>query len=491
MSYESQNTASSSSLSSLSLHNSETRRKEIFVPRVAGQIGLYVCGMTVYDYCHIGHARVMVSFDYMVRFLRSQGWQVKYVRNITDIDDKIIARANENKESIQSLTKRFIDAMNEDADRLGCARPDLSPLATEYIDEMQGMIGTLIKKNHAYAVEDGDVYYSVNSFPQYGRLSGRAQDDLQAGARVDVDSDKKNPSDFVLWKLAKPNEPAWESPWGTGRPGWHIECSAMSTCNLGNHFDIHGGGGDLLFPHHENEIAQSEAATGETYVNTWLHVGFVNVDGEKMSKSLGNFFTIRDVMQQFAPEVIRYFIVGSHYRSPLNFSDSALKDAKQALSRFYQTLKAVNELHETIVVLNEQNKALVASIEARFNAAMNDDFNTPEAIATLFELTREINRVLRLESPEERAQALGLTGALQKLGAVLGLLQSNPVEFLQGEADAGQGLTAEQIEQQIEARQNAKAAKDFALADQIRKDLLEAGVVLEDSKNGTTWRRGE
>jgi len=476
---------------SLTLHNSETRGKEPFVPRLAGQIGLYVCGMTVYDYCHIGHARVMVSFDYMVRFLRSQGWQVKYVRNITDIDDKIIARANENNETIQSLTSRFIDAMNEDADRLGCARPDLSPLATEYIDEMQSMIGTLINKKHAYAVEHGDVYYSVKSFPEYGRLSGRVQEDLQAGARVDVDGDKKNPSDFVLWKLAKPNEPAWQSPWGSGRPGWHIECSAMSTCNLGNHFDIHGGGGDLLFPHHENEIAQSEAATGETYVNTWLHVGFVNVDGEKMSKSLGNFFTIRDVMQQFAPEVIRYFIVGSHYRSPLNFSDSALKDAKQALSRFYQTLKAVEELHVTNVVLNQQNEAIVQNIRSRFNTAMNDDFNTPEAVAALFELTREINRVLRLESIEERAQAFGLAASLKELGAILGLLHSNPIDFLQGEADAGQGLTAEQIDAQIEARQNAKAARDFALADQIRKDLLEAGVVLEDSKNGTTWRRAE
>lgn len=485
MSHESQ------PLSSLTLHNSETRRKENFVPRVAGQIGLYVCGMTVYDYCHIGHARVMVSFDYMVRFLRAQGWQVKYVRNITDIDDKIIARANENNETIQSLTSRFIDAMNEDADRLGCMHPDLSPLATEYIDEMQSMIGTLINKKHAYAVEDGDVYYSVKSFPEYGRLSGRVQEDLQAGARVDVDGDKKNPSDFVLWKLAKPNEPAWQSPWGTGRPGWHIECSAMSTCNLGNHFDIHGGGGDLLFPHHENEIAQSEAATGETYVNTWLHVGFVNVDGEKMSKSLGNFFTIRDVMQQFAPEVIRYFIVGSHYRSPLNFSDSALKDAKQALSRFYQTLKAVNELHVTNVALNEPNQAIVNNIQSRFNTAMNDDFNTPEAVAALFELTREINRVLRLENAEERAQAFGLAACLQELGAILGLLHSNPIDFLQGEADAGQGLTAEQIEAQIEARQAAKAARDFDLADQIRKDLLDAGVVLEDSKSGTTWRRSE
>jgi cysteinyl-tRNA synthetase len=475
----------------LVLHNSETRRKETFVPRVAGQIGLYVCGMTVYDYCHIGHARVMVSFDYMVRFLRAQGWQVKYVRNITDIDDKIIARANENNESFQTLTARFIDAMNEDADRLGCLRPDLSPLATDYIDQMQGMIDTLIQKDHAYAIEGGDVYYAVNSFVKYGRLSGRVQEDLQAGARVDVDQQKKNPADFVLWKLAKPNEPAWQSPWGAGRPGWHIECSAMSTCNLGNHFDIHGGGGDLLFPHHENEIAQSEAATGETYVNSWLHVGFVNVDGEKMSKSLGNFFTIRDVMQQFSPEVIRYFIVSSHYRSPLNFSDSALKDAKQALSRFYQTLKAAAELTQNTVVLNDQNQALVNQIEARFNSAMNDDFNTPEAVATLFELTREINRVLRLDASADAAQAHALALCLKKLGEILGLLQSNPIDFLQGEADAGQGLSAADIEQQIKARQSAKAARDFAQADQIRQDLLSAGVVLEDGKNGTTWRRME
>jgi len=478
-------------LASLVLHNSETRRKEAFAPRIPGQIGLYVCGMTVYDYCHIGHARVMVSFDYMVRFLRAQGWQVKFVRNITDIDDKIIARANENGETIQALTTRFIDAMNDDADRLGCLRPDLSPLATEYIDQMQHMIGTLIHKDHAYAVEGGDVYYAVNTFPKYGRLSGRVLEDMQAGARVDVDQDKRNPADFVLWKAAKPGEPAWASPWGTGRPGWHIECSAMSTCNLGNHFDIHGGGGDLLFPHHENEIAQSEGATGETYVNTWLHVGFVNVDGEKMSKSLGNFFTIRDVMQQFAPEVIRYFIVGSHYRSPLNFSDSALKDAKQTLARFYQTLKAVSELTATDVVANSASHVLIDASQKRFDTAMNDDFNTSEAIAVLFELLREINRTLRLEDETEQAQAIVLAAHLKSLGAILGLLQGNPVEFLQGEADAGQGLSAEAIEQQIANRVAAKEARDFALADQIRKDLLAAGVVLEDSKAGTTWRRAE
>jgi cysteinyl-tRNA synthetase len=475
---------------SLSLYNSESRRKQPFVPRVTGQIGLYVCGMTVYDYCHIGHARVMVSFDLMVRFLRTQGWQVKYVRNITDIDDKIIARANANNESIDALTGRFIEAMNEDADRLGCLRPDEAPRATEYIDQMQDMITTLIDKKHAYAAPSGDVYYAVESFPRYGRLSGRRLDDMQAGAsnRVDVETDKQHPFDFVLWKSAKPNEPAWASPWGQGRPGWHIECSAMSTCCLGNTFDIHGGGGDLLFPHHENEIAQSEGATGETYVNQWLHVGFVNVDGEKMSKSLGNFFTIREVMQQFAPEVIRYFIVASHYRSPLNFSDKALKDTKQALSRFYQALKAV-PVSAVAGDVDRDTTELMTSTQQRFVAAMNDDFNTPEALAVLFELARDINRAV---NAGQVCAAQAMANHMKTLAAMLGLLGSDPVEFLQGEADgAVDGLTEAQIEQQIAARQAAKAAKDFAGADHIRQTLLAAGVVLEDSRNGTTWRRAD
>jgi cysteinyl-tRNA synthetase len=472
----------------LSLYNSETRRKQVFVPRVAGQIGLYVCGMTVYDYCHIGHARVMVSFDMMVRFLRAQAWQVKYVRNITDIDDKIIARANDNSESIDDLTGRFIDAMNEDADRLGCLRPDEAPRATQYIDQMQHMIGTLIDKQHAYAAPSGDVYYAVESFPSYGRLSGRKLDDMQAGAsnRVDVETDKKHPFDFVLWKAAKPNEPAWASPWGQGRPGWHIECSAMSTCCLGNHFDIHGGGGDLMFPHHENEIAQSEGATGETYVNEWLHVGFVNVDGEKMSKSLGNFFTIRDVMQQFSPEVIRYFIVASHYRSPLNFSDKALSDAKQALSRFYLALNALPP-HPINSALDVEQQAMLDQFIARFNTAMNDDFNTPEALAVLFEMTRDINRAIAANTV---GFAHALATQMKALAEILGLLGSDPKTFLQGEADAADGLSEADILAQIAARQAAKAAKDYAGADQIRKDLLAAGVVLEDSREGTTWRRG-
>ncbi len=475
---------------SLVIYNTESRRKERFEPRLAGQIGLYVCGMTVYDYCHIGHARVMVSFDVMVRFLRSQQWHVKYVRNITDIDDKIINRANENGETIGQLTDRFIDAMNEDADRLGCLRPDEAPRATEYIDQMQGMIGTLIDKQHAYAAPSGDVYYAVESFPSYGRLSGRKLDDMQAGAsnRVEVDVDKRHPFDFVLWKAAKPQEPAWASPWGAGRPGWHIECSAMSTCCLGNGFDIHGGGGDLMFPHHENEIAQSEGATGETYVNTWMHVGFVNVDGEKMSKSLGNFFTIRDVMKEFVPEVIRYFIVASHYRSPLNFSDKALKDAKLALSRFYHTLKGVPAETQPIETLDGDTAHLVSSSRQRFVAAMNDDFNTPEALSVLFELTRDINSAV---NDGAMATAQVLAAHLKSLAGMLGLLTSDPVAFLQGEADKADGLSETQIEALIAARQAAKTNKDFAQADQIRKDLLEAGVVLEDSRAGTTWRRAE
>ncbi|MEC7120005.1 MAG: cysteine--tRNA ligase [Pseudomonadota bacterium] len=478
------------STGSLSIYNSETRRKEQFVPRVAGQIGLYACGMTVYDYCHIGHARVMVSFDFMIRFLRSQGWQVTFVRNITDIDDKIIQRANQNGEPIGALTDRFIQAMNEDAARLGCLPPDQAPRATEYIGQMQDMIGQLIDKQHAYVAATGDVYYAVESFPRYGRLSGRQLEDNQVGAsqRVEVERDKKHPFDFVLWKAAKPEEPSWSSPWGAGRPGWHIECSAMSTCCLGNHFDIHGGGGDLLFPHHENEIAQSEAATGEQYVNYWMHVGFVNVDGEKMSKSLGNFFTIRDVMQQFAPEVIRYFIVASHYRSPLNFSDVALKDARHALARFYQTLKLV-PMGQPSTARSEEVQQSITQTQARFVAAMNDDFNTPEALAVLFEITREINRYL---NAKQVSSAQFLAAHLKQLAAMLGLLTQDPIAFLQGSVDGStEGLSEADILAKIAARQAAKAARDFAQADQIRKDLLAAGVVLEDSREGTTWRRAE
>ncbi|RKG29540.1 cysteine--tRNA ligase [Acinetobacter tianfuensis] len=468
------------------LYNSEQRKKVEFVPRKEGHIDMYVCGMTVYDYCHIGHARVMVAFDYIIRFLRSQGWNVKYVRNITDIDDKIIKRANENGESITALTDRFIQAMNEDAENLGCLHPDEAPRATEYISQMQNMIGTLVDNGTAYPSNNGDVYFQVDKFAKYGRLSGRKLEDMQAGAseRVDVEVEKKHPFDFVLWKHAKADEPSWASPWGNGRPGWHIECSAMSTCCLGNHFDIHGGGSDLTFPHHENEIAQSEAATGEQYVNYWMHVGFINVDGEKMSKSLGNFFTIRDVMDKFHPEVIRYFIVSSHYRSPVNFSDVALKEAKSALSRFYHSFKAYQ------AVYGEAASALLdEALVERFNAAMRDDFNTAEAIAVLFEINKALNSAVKDEQAE---QAAVYYATLRHLTNILGLVQHNVDDFLK--SDIGQealGLTAEQIEDLIQQRKDAKKDKDFAKADGIRQSLLDQGVVLEDTRQGTLWRRAD
>ena len=468
------------------LYNSEQRKKVEFVPRVEGHIDMYVCGMTVYDYCHIGHARVMVAFDYIIRFLRSQGWSVKYVRNITDIDDKIIKRANENGESITQLTDRFIQAMNEDAENLGCLHPDEAPRATDYIDQMQRMIGNLVEKGTAYPSANGDVYFQVEKFAKYGRLSGRKLEDMQAGAseRVDVEVEKKHPFDFVLWKHAKENEPAWASPWGKGRPGWHIECSAMSTCCLGNHFDIHGGGSDLMFPHHENEIAQSEASTGEQYVNYWMHVGFINVDGEKMSKSLGNFFTIRDVMDKFHPEVIRYFIVSSHYRSPVNFSDVALKEAKTALSRFYHSFKAYQQVYG-----DTQVDTLDETLLERFNSAMRDDFNTAEAIAVLFDVNKELNRAVKEQQAE---QAAIYYATLRHLTNILGLVQHNVEEFLK--SDIGQealALSEEQIEDLIQQRQDAKKAKEFAKADEIRQSLLDQGVVLEDTRQGTIWRRAD
>ncbi|SPL71414.1 cysteine--tRNA ligase [Acinetobacter stercoris] len=468
------------------LYNSEQRKKVEFVPRKKGHIDIYVCGMTVYDYCHIGHARVMVAFDFIIRFLRSQGWKVRYIRNITDIDDKIIKRANENAESITALTDRFIQAMNEDSASLGCIEPDEAPRATEYIDQMQNMIGTLVNKGTAYPAENGDVYFEVEKFAKYGRLSGRKLDDMQAGAseRIDVEVEKKHPFDFVLWKHAKENEPSWKSPWGNGRPGWHIECSAMSTCCLGNHFDIHGGGSDLLFPHHENEIAQSEAATGEQYVNYWMHVGFINVDGEKMSKSLGNFFTIRDVMEKFHPEVIRYFIVSSHYRSPVNFSDTALKEAKTALSRFYHSFKAYNQVYGDKLV-----ETLDENLVERFNSAMRDDFNTAEAIAVLFEVNKELNRAVK---EENAAQAGIFYATLRHLTNILGLVQHNVDEFLK--SDIGQealDLSEAEIEELIQQRKDAKKDKDFAKADAIRQSLLDQGVVLEDTRQGTVWRRAD
>ncbi len=469
------------------LYNSEQRKKVEFVPRQEGHIDIYVCGMTVYDYCHIGHARVMVAFDYIIRFLRSQGWKVRYIRNITDIDDKIIQRANENGESIQALTDRFIQAMNDDAHHLGCADPDQAPRATDYIDQMQNMIAGLVDNGSAYPSANGDVYFQVDQFAKYGRLSGRKLDDMQAGAseRVDVEVEKKHPFDFVLWKHAKENEPFWPSPWGKGRPGWHIECSAMSTCCLGNHFDIHGGGSDLLFPHHENEIAQSEAATGEQYVNYWMHVGFINVDGEKMSKSLGNFFTIRDVMDKFHPEVIRYFIVSSHYRSPVNFSDHALREAKSALSRFYHAFKAYQQQY----AMDTTQYAVDGDLVERFNAAMRDDFNTSEALAVLFELIKELNRAIK----DQQQQQAGIYHAtLRHLVDILGIVQHDVDDFLK--SDIGQeslSLSEAEIEDFIQQRQDAKKAKDFAKADQVRQQLLDLGIVLEDTRQGTIWRRAD
>lgn len=462
----------------LLIHNSESKKKEALKPIHDGEVRIYVCGMTVYDYCHIGHARVLVSFDVVTRWLRQSGYKVSYVRNITDIDDKIIKRANENGEDFHALTERFITAMNEDADALGVIRPDTEPKATEYVPQIIAMVEQLIARGHAYPASNGDVYYDVSSFPKYGRLSKRNLEDLQAGARVEIDEIKTDPLDFVLWKAAKPGEPSWDSPWGKGRPGWHIECSAMSTCCLGNHFDIHGGGGDLQFPHHENEIAQSEGATGEQYVNTWMHVGFVQVNDEKMSKSLGNFFTIRDVLKHYPPEVLRYFIIASHYRSPLNYSPEALDNARASLDRFYTALAGLD-----LVGVAEPAKA--SDFEARFTAAMNDDFNTPEAMAVLFELVREVNRADKAGNRDEAAQHAVL---LKRLGGVLGLLQQDPDAFRQGGGD--EGLTAE-VEAVIAEIAEARKAKDFAKSDALRDALKARGVIVEFSREGIKWRKAD
>lgn len=463
----------------LSVYNSETRAKQVLVPRKAGEISLYVCGMTVYDYCHIGHARVMVSFDIITRWLRHLGYHVTYVRNITDIDDKIIRRAQENNESIDALTARYIVAMNEDAAALGALAPDLEPKATDHVDNILAMVSTLVSKGHAYPASNGDVYYSVASFPRYGRLSNKKLDDLQAGARVEVGEIKRDAADFVLWKSAKAGEPAWASPWGAGRPGWHIECSAMATCCLGHGFDIHGGGGDLLFPHHENEIAQSEAATGETYVNTWMHVGFVQVNEEKMSKSLGNFFTIRDVLALYHPEVLRYFIVASHYRSALHYSDFALDKAREVLDRFYATLGAFLDI-------NTGEPANSADYEQRFALAMNDDFNTPEALVVLHELVREANRCDKAADANAASQYVNL---LKRLGAVLGLLQCEPESFRQ--AGSGDADFVVQVEALVADIASARQIKDFARSDELRAQLTSMGITVEFSREGIRWRKAD
>ncbi|WP_024850897.1 cysteine--tRNA ligase [Hydrogenovibrio kuenenii] len=456
---------------SLQIYNTETRQKEIFKPIHENKVGMYVCGVTVYDYCHIGHARVMVVFDTVVRHLRSLGYDVNYVRNITDIDDKIIKRALENGESIQSLTSRFIDAMHEDEAAMNVLRPDSEPLATEHMSDIESMISTLIEKGHAYPAENGDVYFNVKSDEDYGRLSGKNIDDLESGARVEVNDVKKDPLDFVLWKASKENEPAWSSPWGEGRPGWHIECSAMSTKCLGNHFDIHGGGMDLSFPHHENEIAQSECATGEHYVNTWMHCGFVRIDDEKMSKSLGNFFTIREVLKLYHPEVIRYFLLASHYRSPVNYSEDNLEVAKSSVSRLYSALEGFDVEQLTTA---EQN----TSFETEFTSVMNDDFNTPQAMAVLFELAKEVNKT----------KSETLAGLLKKLANQIGLLEQDAEVFFKSQPSQSD-LTDEMIQGLIDERAEARKNKDFARSDQIRDELLEQGIELLDSAQGTTWRK--
>ena len=456
----------------MQIYNTLTRRKEPLSPIEPGKLGMYVCGITVYDYCHIGHARVMVAFDVITRYLRSRGYDVNYVRNITDIDDKILKRAEENGEAIGALTERMIAAMHEDEDRLKVLRPDHEPRATRHIDDIVAMIETLIDKGYAYAADNGDVYYRVRKFAEYGKLNNRDPDEMRSGARIDVGEHKEDPLDFVLWKAAKPGEASWPSPWGEGRPGWHIECSAMSTCCLGNTFDIHGGGPDLTFPHHENEIAQSEAATGSRYVNTWMHAGAVRVDSEKMSKSLGNFFTIREVLEVHDPEVVRYLLVASHYRSPINYAPDALDDARRSLERFYNALNGVEAVEGQVE----------ARFDERFTAAMDDDFNTPEALAALFDLARELN-VAKKEVPET---APALAFELKRLGEVLGLFDQDPAAFLQAGATA-LAIGEDEIEARIAARAAAKKAKDFAEADRIREELSALGITLKDSREGTTW----
>jgi len=460
----------------LKIYNSLAREKQDFVPIESGKVSMYVCGMTVYDYCHLGHARVLVVFDMVQRWLRASGLDVTYVRNITDIDDKIIKRALQNKETIGELTERFIRFMDEDAFALGVEKPDHEPRATQYVPQMLGLIDALEKNGLAYVASDGDVNFSVRKFPGYGKLSGKSLDDLRAGERVEVEMAKQDPLDFVLWKHAKKGEPFWTSPWGNGRPGWHIECSAMSSDLLGQHFDIHGGGQDLQFPHHENEIAQSEGAHNCTFVNYWMHNGFIRVDDEKMSKSLGNFFTIREVLKKYDAEVVRFFILRAHYRSPLNYSDVHLDDARQALSRLYTALKAVPAASTEIGPEVDWAEAHAV----RFRQAMDDDFNTPEACAVLFDLAAEVNRH---KSP-------ALAGQLSALAGLLGLLKRDPQRFLQAAPNSdGDQLSVARIESLIGDRVAAKKEKNFAEADRIRTELLTAGVVLEDGPQGTSWRR--
>ncbi|QSX34894.1 cysteine--tRNA ligase [Shewanella avicenniae] len=457
----------------LKIYNSLSRQKEEFTPIVPGKVGMYVCGVTIYDLCHIGHGRTFVSFDMIVRYLRYAGYDVNFLRNITDVDDKIIKRANENGESCEALTERLIGEMHADFDALNMQRPDFEPRATLHIGEIIEMVEQLIERGHAYVADDGDVLFSVESFKEYGRLSGQDLEQLQAGARVEVDQAKRNPMDFVLWKMSKPGEPTWDSPWGAGRPGWHIECSAMNSKHLGAHFDIHGGGSDLMFPHHENEIAQSCCAHDTKYVNYWMHTGMVMVDKEKMSKSLGNFFTIRDVLAHYDAETVRYFLLSGHYRSQLNYSEDNLKQARASLERMYTALKDLD--------------LSVAPAEAseyieRFKTAMDDDFNTPEAFSVLFDMVREINRL----KGSDIAAASALAVSMKQLADVLGILSSTPEAFFQGESNDDE---VAEIEALIVERNRARAEKDWPAADKARDRLNELGIVLEDGANGTTWRK--
>lgn len=459
----------------LKIFNTLSRQKEEFKPIHAGKIGMYVCGITVYDLCHIGHGRTFVSFDVVARYLRYLGYSLKYVRNITDIDDKIIKRAAENGESFVELTDRMIAEMHADFDALGILPPDLEPRATHHIQEIIEIVQQLIDRDHAYIAINGDVMFSVESDPDYGILSRQDLDQLQAGARVEVADVKRNPMDFVLWKMSKEGEPSWNSPWGNGRPGWHIECSAMNCKQLGSHFDIHGGGSDLMFPHHENEIAQSSCAHDGPYVNTWMHSGMVMIDREKMSKSLDNFFTVRDVLKYYDAESVRYFLMSGHYRSQLNYSEENLKLARTSMERLYTALRGTDATAAP---------AGGEAFEARFRTAMDDDFNTPEAYSVLFDMARDINRL----KSENLEAANGLAAELRRLAGVLGLLTQEPEQFLQSGAQSDDGEVAE-IEALIKQRNDARASKDWAMADKARDRLNEMGIVLEDGAAGTTWRR--
>ena len=457
------------------IYNTLSQQKEDFKPIQPGKVRMYVCGMTVYDYCHLGHARVLVAFDVITRYLRHRGYDVHYVRNITDIDDKILRRADENGEAFNALTERMIDAMHEDERRLAVMAPDEEPKATDFIDEIIAMIHVLVHKGHAYPADNGDVYFSVDSFDGYGKLSKKKVEDLLAGARVDVEQAKKSPADFALWKAAKPGEVSWPSPWGDGRPGWHIECSAMSTKCLGDTFDIHGGGPDLLFPHHENEIAQSECATGHHFVNTWMHAGAIRVNKEKMSKSLGNFFTIREILDSYPPEVVRYFLVSSHYRSQVDYSEDNLVEAGRTLERLYHALRSVVPA----------KGVPEGEFDRQFHEAMDDDFNTAGAMSVLHRVAGELNQARR-DGDDDRVRELA--AVLVRLGGVLGLLQQDPEAFFK--AGVAEDLSAEQIEAMIEDRASARKTRNFAEADRIRDELQEKGIILDDSREGTTWRRG-